>query len=564
MRRYVAKTIKIAGLIHPPELPMSLPSSRKLRPLLISFVAITVLLAIAQTVIVTIGLNKIMANSRYEHQVADGLVDRMADLRFHVVQIQQFLTDASATGDRDGFGDAKEHYQAAVKLLDEMKQLDAAYADEAQATRQLLDTFYQVGQQMADAYITQGRDAGNALMKAPGTGFDERAEALTKKLEGLQQRVEQNMAQVVSDSEGQIGSAQTSLLLSGGLMIVLVLSGGVLQYRRVFRSLGGEPVEAMRQTRAIAAGDLSHTLRVPAGRENSLMGALSDMQDKLRDITGRIRESGRPGARQCHPAERVCPRRTAGFACAERSVACHCGGGGRSAAEHRPAGAAIAPFVEQEARDADGAVHHCAGLINQSADDIRGIADHIGGAATALDSLNVQTQTIASITQTIHDIADQTNLLALNAAIEAARAGESGRGFAVVADEVRKLAERTSQATVDISRQIDNLSTGMRGVVHTMQSSVTATQHGVVQSQQASEAIQGIRDNAANIRQHIESVALALGEQQQAVRDIAQRAEVISSMTESNQAAVDQTAAAADQLGAHAQDLGAAVSHFKQ
>ena len=105
---------------------MSLPSSRKLRPLLISFVAITVVLAIAQTLIVTIGLNKIMANSRYEHQVADGLVDRMADLRFHVVQIQQFLTDASATGDRDGFGDAKEHYQAAVKLLDELKQLKAS------------------------------------------------------------------------------------------------------------------------------------------------------------------------------------------------------------------------------------------------------------------------------------------------------------------------------------------------------------------------------------------------------------------------------------------------------
>ncbi len=79
--------------------------------------------------------------------------------------------------------------------------------------------------------------------------------------------------------------------------------------------------------------------------------------------------------------------------------------------------------------------------------------------------LSQSAQRIGEVINLINDIADKTNLLALNATIEAARAGEAGKGFAVVAAEVKNLANQTSQATKDISGQIEDIRQATQGAV---------------------------------------------------------------------------------------------------
>ncbi len=62
-----------------------------------------------------------------------------------------------------------------------------------------------------------------------------------------------------------------------------------------------------------------------------------------------------------------------------------------------------------------------------------------------------------NITNMIQQTSKQLKLLSLNAAIEAANAGEHGQGFAIVANQVKKLAERTSEATAEVTRINQNI-----------------------------------------------------------------------------------------------------------
>jgi len=183
-------------------------------------------------------------------------------------------------------------------------------------------------------------------------------------------------------------------------------------------------------------------------------------------------------------------------------------------------------------------------------------AEAMNNIKTTVTELGQSSRQIGEIVAMIEEIAEQTNLLALNAAIEAARAGDEGRGFAVVAEEVRKLAERSGQATKEIS----NLVGGIQG--NTV-SAVKAVEEGVEIANKAGEALRTIIDVVQNTSQLVEDIAQAATRQAANTADAVRAVETVSSITEETASGAEETAASAEELAGMAQTLRDTIGRFR-
>ena len=117
-----------------------------------------------------------------------------ASVSLHLIQVQQWLTDISATrgaeGYDDGYEEAEKHALGFRKDLTDLLQIEPTLAKYVEGLTASFDAFYAKGKWMADQYIKGGSEAGNKAMDE----FDGFAADINTKIQTLSIQADQDLA----------------------------------------------------------------------------------------------------------------------------------------------------------------------------------------------------------------------------------------------------------------------------------------------------------------------------------------------------------------------------------
>ncbi|MFQ5685413.1 MAG: methyl-accepting chemotaxis protein [Candidatus Scalindua sp.] len=481
--------------------------------------------------------------AKNESVVYAGVAQQM---KVDVIQIQQWLSDISATrgqdGLNDGFDEAQKSRDSFIAGLVRFREMYLNEKNDESLSRlkeieQALEVYYEEGKIMAQAYIDGGPVEGNKLMD----NFDKAAESLAGKLEPFIEQQANELDTAMASIVSSVDSLRMLILIAVLTTVALSIVIAILIILSITR-----PLNKVIEYLASGSEQVASASEEISSSSQSLAEGSSEQAASIEETSTSIEEMSSVTKQNANNAEEA---------------------------------AKLAEKCSASAENGNRAV----GEMNKSIEKMNVISNEVADVMSAsMEEINTSNKKIAEITKVIDGIAFQTNLLALNAAVEAARAGEHGKGFAVVAEEVRNLAQRSAAAAKDTTVLIqDCVSKADKGAG--LAGKCREDLQGIVKNVKEATnntniTLQEIVNNVEKVTVLTNEISNASAEQSNGIGQVNDAILQIDTVTQRNAANAEETASASEELSAQAHSLmeqvkilstqvggtGNGVSHTKQ